>query len=140
MPTGGCWVWTGSLFPSGYGRLAYHGKSLRAHRFVYETLVGPLGDTQLDHVCHIPEVCNLGTDCPHRACVNPTHLRPSTARDNVLRSNSIQAVNARKTHCINGHELTPENNYPSFAKLGQRACRTCGNERAARRYAALKEA
>ena len=31
----GCWIWIGSRFDSGYGRIKIRGKSFRAHRISY---------------------------------------------------------------------------------------------------------
>lgn len=39
----GCWLWTGSCNregPSGYGTVAYQGKTQLVHRVVFELLVG----------------------------------------------------------------------------------------------------
>lgn len=41
------------------------------------------------------------------------------------------AVNAGKTHCIHGHEFTPENTYTNPG--GKRGCKTCARRRAAER-------
>jgi hypothetical protein len=60
--------------------------------------------------------------CVNRHCVNPAHLEPVTNRTNLLRGTGFAATNAQKTHCIHGHEFTPENT--KHEKLG-RKCRTC---------------
>lgn len=115
---GGCWLWTGSKTPSGYGLArAESGSSRRtgAHRMAYELLVGPIPEgLQLDHLC-----CNP-------SCVNPDHLEPVTARVNSLRSTSPPAANEVKTHCVNGHEFTPENT--GRRANGNRRCRACGRD------------
>lgn len=106
----GCWLWTGHINGSGYGTMG--GRSV--HRLVYIELVGPIPDgLQLDHLCRI------------RNCVNPAHLEPVTAAENVRRGDGPGGRNARKTHCKNGHTLTPENVY---IRRG-RNCRICARAR-----------
>lgn len=61
--------------------------------------------------------------CPHRICVNPAHMEPVTLAENKRRGMSPPAINARKTHCIHGHELTLDNLVT--CKLPWRKCRTC---------------
>lgn len=47
----------------------------RAHRVVYESLVGPIpAGLELDHTCRV------------RRCVNPDHLEPVTHAENQRRS------------------------------------------------------
>ena len=44
-----------------------------------------------------------------------------------MRGDTLQAENAAKTHCVNGHEFTPENTY---AQRGiHRSCRICQRRR-----------
>lgn len=73
----GCLVYSGAL-DRGYGKagLKVNGKSItiRVHRHVYETLVGPVpAGTELDHLCR------------NRACANPHHLEPIPHAENVRR-------------------------------------------------------
>lgn len=114
--TDDCWVWQGRLAANGYGRVVPDGRDRVVHRVVYELLVGPVAEgLTLDHLCR------------NRACVNPAHLEPVTNRENILRGESPTATNARKTHCIHGHEFTEENTYMD---RGRRMCRTCNRDKA----------
>jgi hypothetical protein len=117
-----CWRWGGKLDVYGYGRL---GSGQLAHRHSYVEVHGaiPTG-LQIDHLCRV------------RDCVNPNHLEAVTARVNSLRSESVSAINARKTHCPQGHEYDEANTY--IAPNGGRSCRSCNRVRAAE-YRARKE-
>lgn len=121
----GCWIWTGST-SCGYGQIQIDRRNYRAHRVGYELLIGPIPEgLQIDHLCRV------------RRCWNPDHLEPVTIRENVLRGEGITARAARQTHCIHGHELTPENIASRPGDPRRRDCLTCANERA-RRYRAAK--
>ena len=95
--TESCWLWTAARDHRGYGEFRVElppARPAKAHRFAYETLIGPIPDgLELDHLCRV------------RNCVNPEHLEPVTGRVNTLRGESPAAQNARKTHCVRGHEL-----------------------------------
>lgn len=128
----GCWEFTGYVNPNGYGQL---GRNLGAHRVAWEVSHGrpvPAG-LVIDHQCHNLDLsCNDDTECPHRRCVNPTHLEAVTDRTNILRGHSpTAAVNAIKTECDRGHEFTPENTYYRPDRFG-RVCRICRDEALAR--------
>ena len=64
-----CWVWTGCSGSSGYGQIEIGGKMVYAHRFSYG-LANPV-DAQVDHICR------------NKLCVNPSHLRPATNKQNT---------------------------------------------------------
>lgn len=68
----GCWLWTASVNPKGYGWFRFGDKSLFAHRVLMEVVTGePLGDLQVDH----------RHTCP-KSCVNPMHLRLTPNKQN----------------------------------------------------------
>lgn len=131
----GCWIYTGSVMPrGGYGSFGIRkGVSVLAHRASYQFAVGPIPvGAQLDHECHTRDKKCPGGACIHRRCINPGHLAPVTSRENSLRSlNSTPGRNAAKTHCVNGHEFTPENTRLYIGKSGyeNRECRTCRRSR-----------
>jgi hypothetical protein len=57
--------------------------------------------------------------------------RQQCIREAILDWRSVPVGNKWKTHCINGHELTPDNLclYPSDVAAGRRRCLTCKKER-----------
>lgn len=125
---GACWAWRGGIVKGGYGRFvarsaAWKPDGHRAHRVAWELLRGPVpAGLQLDHVCR------------NRLCVNPDHLEIVTNKVNVLRGVSPAAINARRTHCRNGHAFSVANTRIGRGG-GKRICRACSRIRAAIRYA-----
>ena len=107
-----CWDWKAHIQTNGYGQFKFKRKSTLAHRFIYEYYHGSINPKlTIDHLCR------------NRKCVNPDHLEQVTSRENTLRGNTPAAINARKTHCIRGHEHTPENTYTYH--IGKRICKEC---------------
>ena len=117
----GCMPWTGRLNPDGYGVIRAWPTHLMVHRAIWEMFEGSIPEGMcLDHLCHTTDPkCQGGTSCPHRRCANVTHLELVTHAENTRRGG-----NARKTHCPQGHEYTPENTY-RFGVRGARRCKTC---------------
>ena len=72
--TESCWEWGGSRYHDGYGRIYDPNvqKSVPAHRFFFEKLVGPIPKDRL--VLH---------RCDNRSCVRPDHLFLGDYKDNT---------------------------------------------------------
>lgn len=116
QPDDGCWLQRPSgLNGQGYGKIE-----------VGSTLDGTV-QTRPSHVVSwewfnqqpVPEGYEVHHVCEVRNCINPAHLLALTPAGH-------RAVHA-KTHCIHGHEFTPENAHVN-AK-GWRQCRACRRER-----------
>lgn len=67
----GCWLWTGKLFTSGYGRHVVIRKNFRAHRIAFVLSGRDFRNGSL--VLH---------GCRKRHCVNPAHLYSGTQKRN----------------------------------------------------------
>lgn len=108
---GACHLWQSPLDKDGYGTFYFRRKNRRAHRVSYYFTIGDIPkDMVVDHVCG------------KRNCVKPDHLRVLTAKANTLDGRGIGAINARKTHCKNGHK------FDRFYG-GQRYCSVCDTEK-----------
>lgn len=111
----GCINFHGAKARGGYGFVRVDGKNLYTHRVAYESQVGTIPEGMvIDHLCR------------NRACVNVEHLEVVTPQVNTLRGISVQADNARKTHCLRGHGFSGDN--LRIDKTGRRICRTCKRE------------
>ena len=109
----GCWTWTASRDPIGYGTFGFDGKVRKAHRVAYVLAFG-----------EIPEGHHILHSCDNPPCVNPAHLRSGTRKDNMQdalkRGRHFQA---NQTACKRGHPLDDINTY--LTPDGRRNCRTC---------------
>ena len=121
---GQCWLWRASTTGTGYGKIWWNGRLHQAHRISFELKVGPIPPgLVVDHLCDV------------RRCVNPAHLRATTQRRNLLRSDTLPARNAAKTHCLRGHPLSGGNLYVAPIAWGQtRHCKKCRADLARLRY------
>jgi hypothetical protein len=82
--SGDCWNWTGAKTAEVYGQAWFRGKSILAHRFAYETLVGPITEGSVVH-----------HKCANRSCCNPDHLELTTHHDNLAEMFARRAYEAR---------------------------------------------
>lgn len=103
----GCWLWQGARTVRGYG---VHNHKL-VHRISYIEFIGQ----PVNLVLHKLE-------CPNKNCWNPNHLYDGTYSENLCDSH-ITNPRIKKTHCIRGHEMTPENT------VSGRNCRQCNTIR-----------
>lgn len=80
----GCWLWTGTLDPQGYGMIRVAGKTLWVHRFAVAVFGHRrIAGREVDHKCRC------------RNCVNPKHLRPVTPgrnRADIVRGHAGDGV------------------------------------------------
>lgn len=115
-----CWLWLAPLGGKGYAQFDVTVRGRRilfyGHRYALAASGVPLLDGMVvDHICRV------------RHCVNPEHLRQITNKENVLVGIGLSAVNARKTRCKRGHDLTDERVF-RMTSTGQRICRPCHAE------------
>jgi hypothetical protein len=103
---GCCWIWLGAQtrtgtirHAAGYGTFWDGHKTVSVQRWALELALGrPIANGMtVDHLCMRPP------------CVNPQHLEEVTMRENILRSGSLAAGYAKRTHCKNGHLLSAGN-------------------------------
>lgn len=74
----GCWIFIGWDSGNGYGNISVKGRTRKAHRVMYEEMVGLIPDGHvLDHKCRV------------RCCCNPDHCEPVTVRENTLRGEAV---------------------------------------------------
>lgn len=108
----GCWVWTGSTGPNGYGKLSRNrGWNGLAHRVAYSLVHGGIPEgLVIDHLCR------------NRACINPAHLEAVTFNENVRRG--ARNYGGVRTRCKYGHDITVAENLITLSN-GTHRCRLC---------------
>lgn len=119
-----CWLWLGHKNILGYGKLSYKGKIKQAHRVIFEIIGQPIKyNLVVDHMCK------------NTSCVNPSHLREVTFKQNIFENSNSPAYTRKvSTHCERGHKWTDDNIYWAKGKNGviYRHCRKCTLSRQAK--------
>lgn len=111
FPETGCWEWTGSTSPKGYGQLTLNGRAWQAHRLAFTKLVRPIPvGLVVDHLCE------------NRCCVNPNHFDIVTIQHNNFVGWGESAMQIRFPYCKEGHPFDASNS-------GGRFCTQCRNHR-----------
>jgi hypothetical protein len=116
-----CWEWKAYRLPSGYGKVGFEGKTLYAHRVVYEHLKAPIPDgLHIDHLCR------------NRGCVRPSHLEPVEPATNIRRGKSLKYPDDQAWCPKCGAEMYKSTNR-STRRGWHWACRPCRNAAQRRR-------
>ena len=123
----GCWelVSHKGVGRVGYANMRRNNKPMKAHRFAYETFVGP-----------IPAGLYVLHHCDNPKCVNPDHLFLGTLADNsrdmVLKGrqasgekNGRAKLNAEQVSAIRARASIGENRHSLSRRFGV-CCRTIG--------------
>jgi hypothetical protein len=112
----GCWEWTASRNPRGYG-LVFDGKMRPAHIVSYEQFTG----------LTVPDGLELHHTCFYEPCIHPFHLEPRTHQQNCMETALAgRHHNQLKTECVHRHQFTPKNTGRDHR--GHRFCRQCKGE------------
>lgn len=123
--TKGCWNWNLYKDKTGIPIIWANGKSVPAHRFVYEMFVD-----EIKYQMEIKQTCS------NKACINPEHLVQVTRTENI-KGTGVGQHNKLKTKCPQGHPYNKENTLR--IRDNYRQCLTC--KRAfGRKYAAKRRA
>lgn len=134
---GPCVEYSGTRNADGYGVLAKPvNRSRLAHRAALAEKLGRPVEGVARHSCDNPP------------CINPDHLLEGTQADNIndaFERGRMRGGRAGQTHCVHGHEMTPENTL-YYAKASTRKivearrCMTCRREANNKQAAARKDA
>lgn len=89
----GCWQWTRSTGPGGYPQLSYRGTVVRAHKKLWEILLGD-----------VPEFIYVLHACHNKLCCNPLHLhlggQTANKLDDRLALRNFRKLDAKKVRLI----------------------------------------
>lgn len=91
-----CWEWSGGTFNNtGYAQFHVPGlRGLRAHRWIYAQIKGPVEGVVIRHTCD------------NKLCVNPAHLIPGTQRDNIR--DKVERGRQARGEQVGGVKLTAD--------------------------------
>lgn len=91
---GKCWTWTAARNPDGYGRFCIDYKMEYAHRVAYALTHGDISaGMDVDHTCY------------NKSCVNPSHLRAATRKQNTENREGAQSNSKSGIRGVTWHKL-----------------------------------
>lgn len=113
----GCWLWTGSIHPKGYGLYSRRNRTFMAHRYAFESY----HDVRLSQTTDVHHLCRT------KRCISPLH---TTDVPHNNHPDSASGGNLTKTHCVNGHKFSEQNTYLRTRTNGKqhRMCKACRAE------------
>ena len=114
-----CLLWESTKLHNGYARVWRNNERFMLHRRIYEDAYGAL-----------PDGWDVHHKCGVKNCVNLAHLEA------VQHATHAKLHNEPRTHCPQGHPMTPENVYHYGAFRHCKICRRVIE----RRYVARKRA
>jgi hypothetical protein len=96
VPTGGCLLWPAGTIGGGYGCFRLNYQLYTAHVVAYELANGPVpAGHVVDHI-----------DCVSRRCIDHTHLRAATRKQNVENKHVLPAHNTSGVMGVSWHKAT----------------------------------
>ena len=85
----GCLIYTGAVNEKGYARISFKNKTYKASHVVYQMWHGT-----------IPEGCEIDHTCYNRRCIERTHLRPLTHKENIIRTERYEILRDVRLHVL----------------------------------------
>ena len=85
----GCLLYMGAVNEKGYPRISYQGKMRVGSHLVYEMWYGA-----------VPEECEIDHTCYNRRCLEKTHLRPLTHKENIIRTERYEILRDVRLHVL----------------------------------------
>ena len=85
----GCLIYTGAVNEKGYARISFKNKTYKASHVVYKMWYGT-----------IPDGCEIDHTCYNRRCIERTHLRPLTHKENVIKTERYETLRNLRLHIL----------------------------------------